>query len=212
MSAEEAQLSGPDVTQGVDASQIADGGMLLGYANGETVLVARRGGEAFAIGAVCTHYDGPLAEGLLVDDTVRCPWHHACFSLRTGEALRAPALNPVSCWRGEQQDGKSYVRDKLEPAERGVRTSAGAGPDSIVILGGGAAGNVAAEMLRREGYSGPVTMLSADEAGPYDRPNLSKDYLAGNAPEEWIPLQSPDFYREQGIELKLGARAVAVDP
>src|SRR5438876_4563021 len=149
---------------------------------------------------------------MLVADTVRCPWHHACFSLRTGEALRAPALNPVSCWRVEHQDGKIYVREKLEPAERGARTAAGAGPESIVILGGGAAGNAAAEMLRREGYSGPVTMLSADDAGPYDRPNLSKDYLAGNAPEEWIPLRSPDFYREQGIELKLGARAVAIDP
>jgi len=153
-----------------------------------------------------------LAEGMLVADTVRCPWHHACFSLRTGEALRAPALDPVACWRVDQQDGKIYVRDKLEPAERGARTAAGAGPDSIVIIGGGAAGSAAAEMLRREGYSGPVTMLSADDAGPYDRPNLSKDYLAGNAPEEWIPLRSPDFYREHGIELKLGARAVAIDP
>jgi NADPH-dependent 2,4-dienoyl-CoA reductase/sulfur reductase-like enzyme len=126
--------------------------------------------------------------------------------------LRAPALDPVACWRVDQQDGKIYVRDKLEPAERGARTAAGAGPASIVIIGGGAAGNAAAEMLRREDYSGPVTMLSADDAGPYDRPNLSKDYLAGNAPEEWIPLRSPDFYREHGIELKLGARAVAIDP
>ena len=104
---------------------------------------------------------------MLVADTVRCPWHHACFSLRTGEALRAPALDPVACWRVDQQDGKIYVRDKLEPAERGARTATGAGPDSIVIIGGGAAGNAAAEMLRREGYSGPVTMLSADDAGPY---------------------------------------------
>jgi NADPH-dependent glutamate synthase beta subunit-like oxidoreductase len=98
--------------------------------------------------------------------------------------LRAPAPDPVACWRVEQQDGKIYVREKLEPAERRARTAAGAGPNSVIIIGGGAAGNAAAEMLRREGYSGPVTMLSADDAGPYDRPNLSKDYLAGNAPEE----------------------------
>ena len=126
--------------------------------------------------------------------------------------IARPGAGPFACWRVDQQDGKIYVRDKLEPAERGARTAAGAGPDSIVIIGGGAAGSAAAEMLRREGYSGPVTMLSADDAGPYDRPNLSKDYLAGNAPEEWIPLRSPDFYREHGIELKLGARAVAIDP
>jgi len=84
MTAEEAQLSGPDFTQGIEPARLADGAMMLGYANGEAVLLARRGVEIFAIGAVCTHYNGPLAEGLLVDDTVRCPWHHACFSLRTG--------------------------------------------------------------------------------------------------------------------------------
>ena len=114
MTAEEAQLSGPDFTQGIEAARLADGAMLLGYANGEAVLLARRGAEIFAIGAVCTHYNGPLAEGLLVDDTVRCPWHHACFSLRTGEALRAPALNPVACWKVEQADGKVFVREKAK--------------------------------------------------------------------------------------------------
>ena len=212
MSEQEKKLDGPDFARGVPLGDLAEGSMIVGQVAGEAVLLARTGGALFAIGAECTHYHGPLVEGMLVADTVRCPWHHACFSLRNGEALRAPALDPVACWRVEQQDGKIYVRDKLEPAERGARTAAGAGPDSIVIIGGGAAGNAAAEMLRREGYSGPVTMLSADDAGPYDRPNLSKDYLAGNAPEEWIPLRSPDFYREHGIELKLGARAVAIDP
>jgi NADPH-dependent 2,4-dienoyl-CoA reductase/sulfur reductase-like enzyme/nitrite reductase/ring-hydroxylating ferredoxin subunit len=212
MSEQENKLDGPDFAQGVPLADLVEGSMILGHVAGESVVLARTGGALFAIGAECTHYHGPLAEGMLVADTVRCPWHHACFSLRTGEALRAPALNPVACWRVEQQDGKIYVREKLELAERGARTAAGAGPESIVILGGGAAGNAAAEMLRHEGYSGPVTMLSADDAGPYDRPNLSKDYLAGNAPEEWIPLRSPDFYREHGIELKLGTRAVAIDP
>src|SRR5690349_9641163 len=202
----------PDLQQGVSVAALRDGEMLLGHVGDDDVLLARAGNEIFAVGAHCTHYHGPLSDGLVVDQTVRCPWHHACFSLRTGEALRAPALDPVACWRVEQQDGKIYVREKLEPPERRARTAAGAGPDSVIIIGGGAAGNAAAEMLRREGYSGPVTLLNADDAGPYDRPNLSKDYLAGNAPEEWIPLRSPDFYREQGIELKLGARAVAIDP
>src|SRR5262245_50265492 len=212
MSEQEKKLDGPDFAQGVPFGNLAEGSMILGHVAGEAVVLARTGGALFAIGAECTHYHGPLAEGMLVADTVRCPWHHACFSLRTGEALRAPALNPVACWRVEQQDGKIYVREKLEPAERRARTAGGAGPASIVIIGGGAAGNAAAEMLRREGYSGPVTMLSADDAGPYDRPNLSKDYLAGNAPEDWIPLRSPEFYAEHGIELKLGAHVVAIDP
>src|SRR5215470_11423584 len=204
---DEKKLDGRDFSQGVPPGEIADGGMLLGQVAGEAVLLARRGQELFAIGGECTHYHGPLTDGVLVGDTVRCPWHHACFSLRTGEALRAPALNPVSCWRVERRDGAIYVREKLEAAPR--RASAAAGP--IVIIGGGAAGEAAAEMLRREGYSGPITMLSDDDAPPCDRPNLSKDYLAGNAPEEWIPLRPPEFYDEQRIQLRLGVRAVASD-
>ena len=210
MSEEEKKLDGPDFAQGVALADIAEGGMILGHVAGDAVLLARRGQELFAIGAACTHYHGPLAEGVLVEDTVRCPWHHACFSLRTGEPLRAPALNPVPCWRVEQQNGTVYVREKTEPTGSGARVTPQPAPEAVVIVGGGAAGEAAAEMLRREGYSGPITMLSDDDAPPCDRPNLSKDYLAGNAPEEWIPLRPLEFYREQGIELRLGTRAVAI--
>jgi NADPH-dependent 2,4-dienoyl-CoA reductase/sulfur reductase-like enzyme/nitrite reductase/ring-hydroxylating ferredoxin subunit len=211
MSEENKTLAGPDFANGVPDADLTEGGMVLGQVAGEAILLARTGGALFAIGAECTHYHGPLAEGVLVNETVRCPWHHACFSLRTGEALRAPALNPVTCWRVEQRDGTIYVREKLEPAARPTRTGAQGGPESVVIIGGGAAGNAAAEMLRREGYARPITMLSADDAGPYDRPNLSKDYLAGNAPEEWIPLRPPEFYAEHGIALQLGGRVAAID-
>jgi NADPH-dependent 2,4-dienoyl-CoA reductase/sulfur reductase-like enzyme/nitrite reductase/ring-hydroxylating ferredoxin subunit len=210
MSDEKTELEGPDFARGVALSTLADGAMLLGHVESEPVILVRRGAELFAIGATCTHYNGPLAEGLLVDDTVRCPWHHACFSLRTGEALRAPALNPVSCWRVEQRDGTAFVRERLESPVRRPAAAPGR-PRSVVIVGGGAAGNAAAEMLRREGYAGRVTMLSADESAPYDRPNLSKNYLAGSAPEDWIPLRSAEFYRGHDIDLKLRARVVAID-
>ncbi len=211
MSEGQTPLLGPDLTQGVPVSMLADGAMLLGHAGGEPVLLARRGAEFFAIGAACTHYGGPLAEGLLVDDTVRCPWHHACFSLRTGEALRAPALNPVSRWRVERRGDAVHVREKHERPVRQRRPPAAGTPGSVVILGGGAAGNAAAETLRNEGYSGRITLISADDFPPCDRPNLSKDYLAGNAPEDWIPLRSAEFYREHDIELRLGCRAGAID-
>jgi len=204
-------LVGPDLSQGLALSAVADGAKVLGHAQGEAVLLVRRGDELFAIGATCTHYSGPLADGLVVGETVRCPWHHACFSLRTGEALRAPALNPVSCWRVVQQNSNVYVREKLKTAHPPPLSTASGVPETVVILGGGAAGNAAAETLRREGYTGRIAMLSADESIPYDRPNLSKDYLAGNAAEEWIPLRSADFYQKHGIELKLGARALAID-
>jgi len=213
MSEIKTKLSGPDLTKGVALSTVADGAMLLGHAHGESALLARRGGELFAIGNVCTHYGAPLNEGLFVDDTVRCPWHHACFSLRTGEALRGPALNPVSCWRVEQRDDTVYVREKLESIGRPVPSLTAAGvPASVVIVGGGAAGNAAAEMLRREGYFGRITLPSADESVPYDRPNLSKGYLAGAAPAESNPLRSADFYKQHDIDLKLDARVATIDP
>ncbi len=205
------KLSGPDLKAGVPLSDLAEGAMLLGQADGEAVLLARSGGEIFAIGATCTHYSGPLAEGLLVGDTVRCPWHHACFNLRTGEALRAPAFNPVPCWRVEQRDGKIFVREKQEPKMRAAKHSGAPQPRNIVIVGGGAAGFAAAEMLRREGFDGNLILLSSDDAAPYDRPNLSKDYLAGTAPEEWIPLRPPEYYTENAIELRLGVTATEID-
>jgi NADPH-dependent 2,4-dienoyl-CoA reductase/sulfur reductase-like enzyme len=142
---------------------------------------------------------------------VRCPWHHASFSLRTGEALRAPALNPVTCWRVEQRNGSAYVCAKRESEPRGPASPVGGVPRSIVIVGGGAAGNAAAEMLRREGYAGNLTMLSADDSLPCDRPNLSKGYLAGSAAEESNPLRSAEFYRAHDIDVKLGARVVKID-
>ena len=224
MSDEKPALSGPDLTQAIELSTIPDGGMLLGHAQGEPVLLARRGNEVFAVGAICTHYGAPLEQGLLVGDTVRCPWHHACFDLRTGEALRAPALDPVSRWRVEAvRDvahqftpadglvGAVFVREKLERWEAQPQPPSVNLPKSVIIIGGGAAGNAAAEALRREGYTGRLTMLSADETLPCDRPNLSKGYLAGTASDASNLLRPPEFYNEHDIDLKLGVRAAAID-
>jgi NADPH-dependent 2,4-dienoyl-CoA reductase/sulfur reductase-like enzyme/nitrite reductase/ring-hydroxylating ferredoxin subunit len=208
MSGGEAQLSGPDLAAGIALADLADGGSLLGHRAGEPVLVVRRGEEVFAIGATCTHYGGPLAEGVVVGDTVRCPWHHACFSLRTGEAVRAPALNPVACYEVERSGERISVGEKIESAP----TREASGPDPILIVGAGAAGNAAAEALRRAGYAGTIRMLGGEADPPYDRPNLSKDYLAGSAPEEWIPLHPREFYAEHLIELLLGERVTAIDP
>jgi NADPH-dependent 2,4-dienoyl-CoA reductase/sulfur reductase-like enzyme/nitrite reductase/ring-hydroxylating ferredoxin subunit len=192
---------GPDLSTGVKLGSLANGGMLAGHVHGEPALLIRQGRDFFAVGATCTHYGGPLAKGLIEGETVRCPWHHACFSLRTGEALRAPALNPLPRWRVEVQDGVVFVREKLGRQPRPTLNLESV-PSSIIIVGGGAAGNAAAETLRREGYDGPITMFSADPSLPCDRPNLSKDYLAGKAPEEWTLLRTADFYQENDIDVR----------
>jgi apoptosis-inducing factor 3 len=203
----------PDLGKGIAVSTLPDGGMLLGHVAGEDVLLARAGDDLFAVGAHCTHYHGPLVDGLVVGDTVRCPWHHACFSLRSGEALRTPALDPIACWRVERQGEMAFVREKLPEARPSpaVSTQTRQTPSSVVIVGGGGAGLAAADILRREGYAGPVTMISADDSPPCDRPNLSKDYLAGHAQEDWIPLRPPEYYVERRIELMLGSRVSSVD-
>ena len=203
------ELEGPDFEKGYETANVREGEMLLGHAFGEPVLVARRGDDLFAIGATCTHYGGPLAKGLMVDCTVHCPWHHARFDLRTGEAIAAPALNNVACYKIERRGERFLVTGKIDKkSERKPKSS----PASVVIIGAGAAGGAAAEMLRREGYDGPVTLIGADESLPYDRPNLSKDYLAGNAPEEWIPLRPPEFYREQKIDALTNTTVTSIDP
>lgn len=214
MTGHEGGLTGPDLAAGVAASDIAPGASLLGHAHGEPVLLARVDDKYFAIGATCTHYGGPLAEGVIVGDTVRCPWHHACFSLRNGEALRAPALSPVPCYHTERRGDQVFVMRKEErdplaptyPTGNPPRTT----PRRVVIVGAGAAGSAAAEMLRRCGYEGSICVVDAEQTSPYDRPNLSKDYLAGNAPPEWIPLRPDRFYAEHGITF-IRARATRLD-
>src|SRR5580765_5610987 len=140
-----------DFTAGIQFQDLQDGVPVAGRAGDDDVILVRRGHEAFAVGAHCTHYHGPLADGLVVGDTVRCPWHHACFSLRTGEALRAPALDAIACYRVERSGDTVFVRGKLPDHPK---RQPPAPPASIVIVGGGAAGLAAADMLRREGYDG----------------------------------------------------------
>jgi len=207
---EPSERTGPDLeAEGAPLASFSEAGFLVGHFRGENVLVIRRGGTLLALGAKCTHYGGPLGEGLL-DGSVICPWHHARFSPETGAAIGAPAIDPVACYTVEQRGDRVFVTGSRSAAR--PRPTPAVSPESVVILGGGAAGFAAAEMLRREGYAGPVTIVSADEAAPYDRPNVSKDYLAGSAAPEWMPLRAPEWYRDQRVELLLGARATAVDP
>ncbi len=212
MASHASEEQGPDLAGGISIEAFAERPLLRGHVGKEAVLLARVGDEVMAVGATCTHYSGPLAEGIVVGDTVRCPWHHACFSLRTGEALGAPAFDPLSCWAVERHGDRIRVKEKIEPAPQTARAPATSGrPENIVIVGGGAAGFACAEMLRRRGYAGRLTMLSDDADAPCDRPNLSKDYLAGNAPEEWIPLRPDDFYARNHIDLRLRTEVKRID-
>lgn len=202
----------PDLTKGISLADFGDRQLLRGQVGDASVVLARVGNEVMAIGGNCTHYGAPLEEGLVVGDTVRCPWHHACFSLRNGEALRAPAFDPLPCWKVERDGDRIFVRSQItatpQPEPLAPIT---AQLENIVIVGGGAAGFACAEMLRRHGYQKGLTLLSDDTDAPCDRPNLSKDYLAGTAPEEWMPLRPGDFYTEHHIDLQLNTAVQRID-
>lgn len=197
-----------DFNEGVRFDSLIEATPLAGTVDGEPVVLVRRGNEVFAVGAACTHYGGPLAEGLVVGETIRCPWHHACFQLRTGEVERAPALSPLACFSVERDGELVKVAGKREAAVTSVPSL---GPESVVIIGAGAAGAACAEMLRAKGYAGSIALVGDEEPGPVDRPNLSKDYLAGTAPEEWIPLRTREQYESAGVDFLLGDPAVALD-
>ncbi|MFM6927814.1 MAG: FAD-dependent oxidoreductase [Bdellovibrio sp.] len=202
-----AQVSGPDFTKGVSVDLIKDGETLLGHVGDKAVMLVSLEGEIYAVGAKCSHYGGPLSKGTLVGATVHCPWHHASFNLKTGEPLKAPALMPISCWITEVRGDKIFVTGK-KPLHHKVKE--GTENTRIVIVGGGAAGMAAATTLRRKGFVGFIHMITEDEAPPYDRPNLSKDYLAGTAHEDWIPLVKKNFYERHKINLNLGVAAVKI--
>jgi len=207
-----AESTARDLTAGVPAADVTDGARIAGRVGDDEVVLVGAGGDVFAIGAHCTHYHGPLAEGLVVGETIRCPWHHACFNLRTG-APKAPALDPIPRWRVERRGDALVVREKLtgDASSRAAAPPRASWPESVVIVGGGAAGLAAADQLRRDGYDRAITILSADATPPPDRPNLSKDYLAGKAQPDWIPLRGPEFYEEQKIALLLNAAVASID-
>ena len=207
-------INTPDFTKGFPVDGLPNGGMIQGKLGDEDVVLARQDDQFFAVGASCTHYHAPLAEGLIVGEELRCPLHHACFSLRTGIALCAPAFDAIPRWRVERVGDSVFVREKLAALARYPEANVPKpphSPSSVVIVGGGAAGLAAADMLRCKGYDGPLTMISADDAAPYDRPNVSKDYLQGPIPDEWMNLRLPDFYKEQRINLVLNSRVSSID-
>jgi len=201
----QAELSGPDLSQSIADNELREGAPLLGHAGGEAVVLVRSGAQVHALGATCSHYGGPLAEGIVHGGAIHCPWHHACFDLATGRA-HGPALAAIACWDVVLEGGRIRVGAKREapaPADPG-------GPRQVVIVGGGAAGVACAKALRAEGHRGAIAIVHAEGSDPVDRPNLSKDFLAGAAPEDWAYLQTTAALAELDVTLVSGP-ATAID-
>ncbi len=191
---------------------LRDGEMRQIDLDGTAVVIARVGAEYHAFGAKCTHYGAPLSKGVLKEHNLICPWHHAYFDIRNGARLEPPALNdlphyPLRIEKGQivvtlPKDNQTEPQGKADPSDQ----------RNMVIIGGGSAGNAAAEELRRADFRGRIIVISQVPEIPIDRPNLSKDYMAGKADPSWIPLRSEGWYADRDIDLRLKTRAVKIDP
>jgi NADPH-dependent 2,4-dienoyl-CoA reductase/sulfur reductase-like enzyme/nitrite reductase/ring-hydroxylating ferredoxin subunit len=195
-------------------SELGDGEMKQVSAEGNEILLARVNGNFHAVGAHCTHYGAPLAEGVLSGERIVCPWHHACFNITTGDLQEPPAFDALPHYEVKIENDQVIVLVPNEAADR--RTPQMIRRDSkdqrlFVIAGGGAAGYTAAQTLREDGFTGRVVLITREGHLPYDRPNLSKDYLQGNAEPEWIPLRADEFFTEHDIEVIRGREIARVD-
>lgn len=193
---------------------LKDGELKVVRVGDTDVLLARADGQYYALYPQCTHYQAPLVKGLLNGHRLVCPWHNACFDVRTGHRLEAPALNGLPTYEVRTEDGQVLVR---LTTDKQSRENPMASPDeekkeTYVIVGGGGAAAFAAEGMREGGFTGRILMLTASNEMPYDRPNCSKDYLQGEAPDEWMPLRTDQFYEDYGIEIRTGQRVLALDP
>jgi len=195
--------------------ELKDGEMKQVDAGGTSILLARVNGKYYAVGAICPHYGGPLAEGALCGERIICPWHHASFDVKTGDLLEPPSFDALPRYEVKVEGARVNVAVPDEAEDRRTPTMAprDARQDerAFVILGGGAAGYMAAQTLREEGFRGRVLMVTREDRLPYDRPNLSKDYLQGHAEPEWMPLRPDEFFNEHGIEVLRGREATQVD-
>jgi apoptosis-inducing factor 3 len=201
---------GPDLAAGVRVGDVPDGGMKEGHVGGTKALLVRRGETIFAIGATCTHLGAPLQQGLVVEHTVRCPWHHACFSLVSGEALSAPAFDSLPRWDVEIDGGIIKLRRPDIPMAPSINRGSASG-ERFIIVGSGAAGYAAVDMLLRNGFAGEIRMISEDVALPYDRTLLSKDYLDGSFDDERLALSKRDLSRHKNLLLQ-HVKVTSLDP
>ena len=202
----------------VELAKVGDlkDGEMKAFDVGETkVLLARVNGNVHAVGATCPHYGAPLAEGALCGERIICPWHHASFDVKSGDLLEPPALDALPRYEVRIEGERVIVALPDEPVDRRAplmaRHDARQDERTFVILGGGAAGYMAAQTLREDGFQGRVLMITREDRLPYDRPNLSKDYLQGHAEPEWMPLRPDEFFTDYDIEVMRGKDASRID-
>ena len=192
-------------------SDLAEGVPAVVEAGEEKVLLVRIQGTVHAMGHLCPHYDEKLEKGALFGTEIVCKSHLARMDVTTGRVVAPPAYNDLPVYPVKEENGHVWIGPAVKPRLPKPAAEIGSDPRVFVIVGAGAAGNSAAETLRREGFAGRIVMITAEAERPYDRPNLSKDFMTGKVGEDWLPLHGAKFYPAQGIELLTGRRVISLD-
>lgn len=201
-------LKGPNFSEGVSVDEFKINNKLLGHFDGAQVLMVKQENKFYAISNSCSHYGGPLSDGLVIGYEAKCPWHHAGFDIRTGEVSCAPGVKAINAYKTEVRGDKVFVTEKMkkEATKRDKLVD-----KHFLIIGGGAATEACVSELRRSGFGGKITVVSKDSALPYDRPNLSKGFLTGAAKESWLPLRSDTYYEKLEVNFLLNSEVVHLD-
>jgi NADPH-dependent 2,4-dienoyl-CoA reductase/sulfur reductase-like enzyme/nitrite reductase/ring-hydroxylating ferredoxin subunit len=193
----------------VAENELMEGAASVVEVEEKKVLLVRSEGRIYACGNECSHYHAPLSDGLIAGHVVTCPWHNARFDIRDGGLVAPPGLNNVSSYETKVENGQVWIR---QSGKGTIPMPEGEDDRTMLIVGAGAAGNSAAETLRREGFAGRIVMVTGESYGPYDRTMLSKDLLSGEAPAKWLPLRGQKFYDRLKVELMTEKQVTAVDP
>ncbi|KAF7219010.1 apoptosis inducing factor mitochondria associated 4 [Nothobranchius furzeri] len=195
-------------------ADLQDGQMREVAVDDQKVLLVRIQGQYSAVGSRCSHYSAPLIKGALVGDRVRCPFHGACFNVRTGDIEEYPGLDSIPSYKVKVEDGKVYVtiNKKSLTLTKRVKEMFAIQPGTkhtVLLIGGGPASLVCAETLRQNCYPGHIVIVTKDSLPPIDKPKLSK---AMNLESSSILLRSGDFYQQYAIEMWMGKEVVSVHP
>ena len=205
------------MTQVFSLSQLPAGHMHAVTVGDYDVLLANVDGSVYAVENKCSHYGFALTKGAMCEHRVRCPLHHACFDLRTGEQLEAPGMDGLPRFTVEVRGDDIYVSEEPEASNTPKPDASVAVPAprdgryDHVIVGGGTAAAYAVEAIRAADRTASVLVLSAEELPPYDRTKVSKDFMQKDADRGSLPLRSLDFYRDYGVEFRAGVEVKTLD-
>ena len=171
----------------ISKADIPSGGMKSYKQEDDSIILITRDDDEFrAFDGKCPHAGADLGNGLRCGNRVVCPWHHASFDTRDGSLLEPIATEGLTQYE-LTSDGDNVTVDTAAPIKKSIDNDQLTDTHTIIV-GGGGAGFMTANQLRHGGYGGKITLISKEDTAPYNRPLLSKAFLAGNMAEDKLLL------------------------